>query len=82
MLKASNNHFDDKSKIKLLKIRYFCNLKSAKIAKKCGKIFQLQFWKVWHVQNILKITPNEREDQMHVLHIYYLVFFFENATPF
>ena len=37
MLKASNNHFDDKSKIKLLKIRYFCNLKCAKIAKNVEK---------------------------------------------
>ena len=39
MLKASNNHFGDISKIKIPKIRAFCNLKSAKIAKKCGKIF-------------------------------------------
>ena len=39
MLKASNNHFGDKSKIKLPKIREFCKLKSAKIAKKWGKIF-------------------------------------------
>ena len=39
MLKASNNHFGDRSKIKLPKIREFCNLKSAKIAKKLGKIF-------------------------------------------
>ena len=59
MLKASNNHFDDKSKIKLLKIRYFCNLKSAKIAKKCGKKKLRQFWKVQPAQNIIKITPNE-----------------------
>ena len=34
MLKASNNHFGDISKIKIPKIRAFCNLKSAKIAKK------------------------------------------------
>ena len=39
MLKASNNHFSDKSKIKIPKIRPFFNLKSAKIAKKCGKIY-------------------------------------------
>ena len=39
MLKASNSHFGDKSKIKIPKIRPFFNLKSAKIAKKCGKIF-------------------------------------------
>ena len=37
MLKASNNHFDDKSKIKPLKIRHFRNSKSAKIAKKIWK---------------------------------------------
>ena len=39
MLKASNNHFGDRSKIKIPKIRPFFNLKSAKIAKKCEKIF-------------------------------------------
>ena len=39
MLKASNNHFGDKSKIKIPKIKPFFNSKSAKIAKKCGKIF-------------------------------------------
>ena len=37
MLKASNNHFGERSKIKIPKIRPFCNLKSAKIAKKCEK---------------------------------------------
>ena len=39
MLKASNNHFGNRSKIKIPKIRPFCNLKSTKIAKKWGKIF-------------------------------------------
>ena len=39
MLKASNNHFGARSKIKIPKIRSFCNLKRAKIAKKYGKIF-------------------------------------------
>ena len=39
MLKASNNHFGDRSKIIIPKIIPFCNLKSAKIAKKCWKIF-------------------------------------------
>ena len=34
MLKASNNYFDDRSKIKLLEIRQFCDFKSAKIASK------------------------------------------------
>ena len=43
MLKASNNHFGDISKIKIPKIRAFCNLKSAKIAKKGGKIFSASF---------------------------------------
>ena len=37
MLKASNNHFGDRSKIKIPKIRPFLNLKSAQNAKKCGK---------------------------------------------
>ena len=39
MLKAFNNNFGDRSKIKIPKIIPFCNLKSAKIAKKCGKLF-------------------------------------------
>ena len=39
MLKASNNHFGARSKIKRPKIWPFCNLKSAKIAKKYRKIF-------------------------------------------
>ena len=74
MLKASNNHFEDRSKIKLLKIMQFCNLKSAKNAKNMEKYFLRQFWKVRHAQNIIKITPNEREDQMHLLRIYIFVF--------
>ena len=44
MLKASNNHFSDRTKIKIPKIKPFCNLKSAKITKKCGKYFQRRFW--------------------------------------
>ena len=39
MWKATNNHFSGRFKLKNAKIRAFCNLKSAKIAKKCGKIF-------------------------------------------
>ena len=39
MLKASNNHFGYRSKIKIPKIISFFNLKSAKISKKCGKLF-------------------------------------------
>ena len=39
MLKASNNNFGNISKTKIPKIIPFCNLKSAKIAKKCEKIF-------------------------------------------
>ena len=39
MLKAFNNLFGARSKIKIPKIRPFWNLKSAKIARKCGKIF-------------------------------------------
>ena len=38
-VKASNNHFGARSKIKIPKIRSFCNLKRGKIAKKYGKIF-------------------------------------------
>ena len=34
MLKAYNNHFGDRSKIKNIKKKALCNLKSAKIAKK------------------------------------------------
>ena len=39
MFKASNNNFGNISKIKIQKKIPFCNLKSAKIAKKCGKLF-------------------------------------------
>ena len=39
MFKAYNNNFGNISKIKIPKIISFCNLKSAKIAKKCGKLF-------------------------------------------
>ena len=39
MIKASNKDFGDRSKIKIPKVRSFCNLKSAIIAKKCGRIF-------------------------------------------
>ena len=39
MLKASNNHFGGKSKIKIPKIRPFFNVKSTKIGKKCEKIY-------------------------------------------
>ena len=65
MLNASNNHFGDISKIKIPKIRAFCNLRSAKIAKNEEKYFQCHFWNIQHAQNILKITPNERGDQTH-----------------
>ena len=43
MLKAYNNHFGGRSKIKIPKIRPFVNLKSAKIAKKCKKKFSVNF---------------------------------------
>ena len=39
MFKATNNHFIDRSKIEIPKIRPFYNLKGAKIVKKDGKIF-------------------------------------------
>ena len=71
MVKASNNNFGAISKIKIQKIGSFCNLKSAKITKNVEKYFQHKFRKVQHAQNIIKITPNERGDQMHLLHIYY-----------
>ena len=38
MLKASNNNFGTISKIKIPKIGFFRNLKSAKVAKKMWKI--------------------------------------------
>ena len=43
MLKASKNHFGYISKVEIPKIKAFCNLKSAKIAKKLGKIFSASF---------------------------------------
>ena len=74
MVKASNNNFGAISKIKIQKIGSFCNLKSAKITINVEKYFQHKFRKVQHAQNIIKITPNERGDQMHLLHIYYFWF--------
>ena len=67
MFKASNINFGNICKIKIPKIIPFCNLKSAKIAKKLEKYFQRQFWKVQHAQNIIKITLNERRDRTHSL---------------
>ena len=75
MLKASNNHFGDRSKIKIPKnIRAFCNLKNVKITKNVEKYFQHQFWNIRHAQNILKIKSNEIGDQTHILCIYFFVF--------
>ena len=39
------------------------------------KYIQRQFWKLRHAQNIIKITPNERGYEMHVLHIHHFVIF-------
>ena len=50
MLKASNNNFGVRSKIKMPKIRPFCKLKSAKLLKNVEKYFQQQFWKIRHAQ--------------------------------
>ena len=41
-----------------------------KSLKNVEKYFQRQFWKIQHAQIILKITPNERGDQMHLLCIH------------
>ena len=73
MLKASNSNFGAISR-KNTKIGSFCNLKSAKFAKKSGKNFKHKFWKVQHAQNIIKLTPNERGDQTHLLPIFFIVF--------
>ena len=52
MLKASNNHFGARSKIKIPKMWSFCNLSRAKITKNVEKHFQHQFWKIQHAQII------------------------------
>ena len=52
-----------------------------KLLKNMEKYFQRQFWRIRHAQNILKITPNERGDQTHLLRIY-IFLFFKIATPF
>ena len=46
-----------------------------KLHKIVEKYIQRQFWKLRHAQNIIKITPNERGYEMHVLHIHYFVIF-------
>ena len=52
-VKSINNHFDDRSKIKLPKIRHFCNLKKMqKLLKNVEKCFQRQFWKVRYAQTL------------------------------
>ena len=45
-----------------------------KTVKNVEKYFQHQFWKIRHAQNIFKNTPNEREDKMHLVHIYFYAF--------
>ena len=81
MLKVSNNNFGAISKIKIPKIRPFCNLKSAKIAKKCGKIFLAQILEgttcTKHYRNY---TKSKRRSNAFTSHILFL--FFKNATPF
>ena len=58
MFKASNNNFGNISEIKIPKIIPFFNLKSAKIAKKCGKLFSASILEVttWakHYENYTK----------------------------
>ena len=66
MLKASNNHLVTYLKYIHKKVRPFCKIKNAKIAKKCGKIF---------LASILEsMTPNERRDQMHSFGIIFIMF--------
>ena len=38
------------------------------------KYFQRQFWKVRHAQNIIKIIPNKRRDQTHLLGVIFMMF--------
>ena len=74
MLKAFNNHFGDRSKIKIPKIIPFCNLKSAKIAKICEKIFSASIFEDTKCAKITKITPNERRDQTHSFGVNFVMF--------
>ena len=74
MLKESNNHFDNISKIKVPKKSPFVIQKVQKSLKKVFKKIQRQFWKVQHAQNITKITPNERRDQTHLLGVIFIMF--------
>ena len=68
MLKASNNNFGTISKIKIPKIGFFCNLKSAKVAKKMWKnIFSTNFGRL----NMHKTFTSN-----------ILILLFKNATPF
>ena len=45
-----------------------------KSLKNVEKYFQRQFWRIRDAQNNLKITPNERGDQTHLLRIYFFEF--------
>ena len=81
MLKASNNYFDDRSKIKLLKISYFCNLKITKIAEKCWKIFSESVLEsMVCAKDYKNYTKCKKRSNAYTSHI--LFSFFKNATPF
>ena len=60
--------------MKIPKIIPFFNLNMQKSLKKLEKYFQRQFWKLQHAQNIKKITPNERGDQMHLRGVIFIRF--------
>ena len=47
---------------------------SAKIAKKCGKIFSASILEDRTCTKHFKNTPNERRDQTNLLHIYIFCF--------
>ena len=78
MFKAFNNHFIDRFKIKIQKIRPLYNVKSAKIAKKMWKnIFSINFGR-YDMHEIFKKLDQMKE----VKRIYfpYIFLFFKNAT--
>ena len=59
---------------KYISLKLLGILKSAKLLKNVDKYFHHQFWKIKHAKNILKNTPNDRGDQMHLFYIYLFAF--------
>ena len=81
MFKANNNHFIGRSKIKILKIRPFYTLKSAKIVKKMWKnIFSINFG-IYDMHKTHKYI-HQMKDEIERYQLQYIFSYFANITLF